>query len=187
MTFRKRHYGDTQSLLLLSRAATDFTGNSALCHCVGSKELLSNVFLQLIRSPEAPKPPDSVLVPVFSTGNSLLQYLQTLASLLIISAQYGHFLLSPEATCFSSIIVVFGLATNAAMIPISGLNNAASKKKPKPERPLFPAMTPAIMLNASQNIKKEIPNIPYPHTVRFRRQYSKHLVHYSCGSFRCRT
>lgn len=58
-----RQYGDTQSLLLLSHAATDFIGNSALCHCIGSKELLSNVFLQLIRSPEAPKPTDSVLVP----------------------------------------------------------------------------------------------------------------------------
>jgi hypothetical protein len=117
--------------------------------------------IQLILSPEDPKPPDSMTVATFSTGNSLPQYLHTFASRLMISAQYGHFLLSPEATCISSTIFIFGLATNAAIIPIRGLKSNASKKKPKPERPLFPAITPATMLNASQTMKNEILSPPH--------------------------
>lgn len=81
------------------------------------------------------------------------QYLQTFASCLINSAQNGHFLLSPDSISFCSTFAAFGLATNAATTPIRGLKRTDKTKKPKPVRPFWLAITPAMMEKNIQAIK----------------------------------
>jgi len=63
----------------------------------------------------------------------------------MISAQYGHFLLSPEAILALSSFATFGSDTKAAIIPIKGLSNRHKRKNPMAERPLCFAITPPII------------------------------------------
>lgn len=90
-----------------------------------------------------------------SAGRSLPQCLHTIASRLINSAQYGHFLLSPVRICCSSFLATFPDTTNAMMNPM-GPSITPMRNHPKPLRPLLLATIAERTPQASHTKKTSI-------------------------------
>jgi hypothetical protein len=75
----------------------------------------------------------------------------------MISAQKGHFLLSPVEILSSLSFFSSVFAIKAAITPTKGLKTSDKKKKPTDDLPLFSAITPATILRAIQVIIIAIP------------------------------